>query len=63
MMSRRPYVIRPQAAQWGKEVTIPPDSKFKVGDKVIVLADGFVVVVPPDAQVDEEALKAAIKLR
>ena len=60
MFYRRPYLIR-RAAQRGKEITLPPDGPFKPGEKVIAIYDGFILLVPKGAIVDEELLVKAIK--
>jgi len=62
MIYKRPYIIRKATAYGGKEVTIPPFSPMQPGDEVIVLCDGFTLVVPEGAEVDEGLLRRAIKL-
>jgi hypothetical protein len=63
MLMRRPYVIRKQTPNSGKEVSVPPYCPMEPGDKVIVLSDGFLGVVPEDAKVDEAMLRQAIRLQ
>jgi hypothetical protein len=58
---RRPYRVR-KAARWGKEITIAPDAKLEPGDEVVQWYDGFVLIVPQGARVDEEILRRAIRL-
>ena len=62
MILKRPYIIRKSTSTYGKEVTIPTDCPLEPGDKVIVLSDGFLLVIPESAEVDEKLLKEAIKL-
>jgi hypothetical protein len=57
---KRPYKIR-RAAQWGKEVTIAPEATLRPGDDVVQFFDGFVLIVPRGAKVDESLLRQAIK--
>jgi hypothetical protein len=59
-MYSRPYVVRKATTQGGKEVTVPPFSQLEPGDKVVVLCNGFMLVLPEGATVDEELLKQAI---
>lgn len=63
MIYKRPYIIRKATVAGGKEVTVPPFSPMQPGDQVVVLCDGFMVVVPKDAEVDEKLLKKAIQLK
>ena len=63
MIYRRPYVIRKATTGEGKEVTVPPFSNLEPGDKVVVLCNGFLLVVPEGTDVDEELLQRAIKLK
>ncbi|MBA7689442.1 hypothetical protein ES703_97949 [subsurface metagenome] len=63
MILRRPYIIRRATSISGKEVTVPGDCPLEPGDKVVVLSDGFMVVVPEGSEVDEGLLKRSIKLR
>ena len=56
---KKPATIR-RAAQRGKEITVPPETPFEVGDKVTQLYDGFLLVVPRGIKVDEELLRQAI---
>jgi hypothetical protein len=58
---RRPYHVR-KAARWGKEITIAPEAKMQPGDEVVQWYDGFVLIVPLGAKVDEEILRRAIGL-
>jgi len=58
---RRPYRVR-RAARWGKEITIAPGAKLEPGDEVVQWYDGFVLIVPQGAMVDEKILRRAIKL-
>jgi hypothetical protein len=58
---RRPYRVR-KAARWGKEITIAPEAKMQPGDEVVQWYDGFVLIVPLWAKVDEEILRRAIGL-
>ncbi len=58
---RRPYRVR-KAARWGKEITIAAEAKMQPGDEVVEWYDGFVLIVPQGARVDEEILRRAIDL-
>ncbi len=57
---KRPYRVR-RAALRGKEITLPPESSFRPGDDVIQFFDGFVLIVPKGAKVDEVLLSRAIQ--
>ena len=59
---KRRYKIRAQGYS-GRQVTLPPEVRFKKGECVTLLHDGFVVIVPAGTPVDEELLKQSIKLR
>lgn len=61
MMMRRPSVIRKAVSVSGKEVTIPSDCALKVRQKVGVIPDSFVLVVPEDTVVNEEALGSLVE--
>ena len=63
MMLKRPYIIRKATSISGKEVTVPSDCQLEPGDKVIVLSDYFLLVVPDGAEVNEKLLRQSIKLR
>lgn len=63
MIYKRPYVIRKSTAWGGKQVTVPPFCPMQPGDQVIALCDGFLLVIPEGAEVDEELLKRSIKLK
>ena len=63
MIYKRPYKVRKSTAWGGKEVTIPPFSPMQPGDEVIVLCDGFMLVIPEGAEVDEQKLLESIRLR
>lgn len=52
-----------RAAVWGKEVTIAPEAPFSPGDEVVQFFDGFVLIVPRGAKVDEALLSRAIQTR
>ena len=56
---KKPAKIR-KAAQRGMEITIPPETPFEAGDEVTQLYDGFVLIVPRGAKVDEKQLRQAI---
>ena len=56
---KKPAKIR-KAAQRGMEITIPPETPFEAGDEVTQLYDGFVLIVPRGAKVNEELLREAI---
>jgi len=58
---KKPAKVR-RAAQRGMEITIPPETPFEAGDEVTQLYDGFLLVVPRGAKVDEELLKQAIAI-
>lgn len=57
---RRPYRVR-KAALRGKEITIAPEAKMQPGDEVIQWYDGFVLIVPQGAKVNEKILRRAIE--
>lgn len=59
---KRPYRVR-KAANWGKESTIAPEAKMQAGDEVVQWYDGFILIVPLGAKVNEEMLRRAIDLR
>jgi hypothetical protein len=59
-MYSRPYIVRKATTQGGKEVTVPPFSQLEPGDKVVVLCNGFMLVLPEGATVNEKLLKQAI---
>jgi hypothetical protein len=61
MLYRRPYKVR-RAAQGGKEITIAPSVPMRAGEEVVQFFDGFVLVVPRGAVVDEGMLLRAIRL-
>ena len=52
---KRPYRVR-KAAKWGKEITIAPEAKMQPGDEVVQWYDGFILIVPQGAKVNEEIL-------
>ncbi len=56
---KRPYRIR-RATLSGKEVTVPPEAKLQAGDEVTVYYDGFVLVVPRGATVNEDLLRQSV---
>ena len=56
---KRPYRVR-KAALRGKEITIAPDAKMQPGDEVVQWYDGFVLIVPLVAKVNEKILRRAI---
>ena len=56
---KKPARIR-KAARGGKEVTIPPETKFVVGEEVIEFYNDSVLIVPKWIEVDEELLRQAI---
>ena len=58
---KRPYRVR-KAALRGKEITIAPEAKMQPGDEVVQWYDGFVLIVPYGAKVNEEMLRRAINL-
>ncbi len=61
MLLRRPYRIR--AASPGRpsmEVTVPMDSDFHIGQRVVVMSNGFLLVVPHGVQVNEAALEVLL---
>ena len=58
---KQPSKIR-KISQRGKGITIPPKAEFYPGDEVIQFYDGFVLIVPKGAVVDEEILRRAIKV-
>lgn len=58
---KRPYRVR-KAAQRGKEITIAPEAKIQVGDDVVQWFDGFILIVPTNAKVDEQLLRRAITI-
>lgn len=58
---RRPYRVR-KAAKWGKEITIAPEAKMQPGDEVVQWYDGFSLIVPRGAKVNEEILRQAVEL-
>ena len=60
-MFKRPYRVR-KAAKWGKEIAIAPEASVQPGDEVVQWFDGFVLIVPRGARVDEEMLRRAINL-
>ena|GEM_PF-6281127 len=61
---RRTYRLRKATPKWGMEVTLPPElaaqQVMKPGDTVDLLYDGFVLIVPQGARVDEEFLRRAV---
>ena len=59
---RRKYRIR-RAALHGKEITIPPDASLELGERVLQIYDGFLLIVPTGSKVDEHLLRRAIKVR
>lgn len=63
MIYKRPYIIRKATIAGGKEVTVPPFCPMQPGDQVVALCDGFMLVVPEGAQVDEQKLLQAIRLK
>jgi len=63
MILRRPYIIRRATSISGKEVTVPKDCPMEPGDRVIVLSDGFMLVIPEGAEVDEKMLRESIQLK
>lgn len=58
---KRPYRVR-KAALRGKEITIAPEAKMQPGDQVVQWYDGFVLIVPRGAKVNEKMLRRAIDL-
>ena len=56
---KRPYRVR-RATLRGKEVTIPPEAQLQPGEEVTVYYDGFILVVPRGAKVDEELLRRSM---
>ncbi len=56
---KRPYRIR-RATLSGKEVTVPPEARLQPGDEVTVYYDGFLLVVPKGAKVDEDLLRQSV---
>jgi len=58
---RKPGKIR-KAAQRGKEITIPPEATLNVGDEVLLLSNGFVLIVPKGSKVNEKLLERAIQI-
>ncbi len=58
---KKPTKIR-RAAQRGKEITIPPEADLQVGDEVLLLSNGFVLIVPKGTKVDEALLERAIQI-
>lgn len=59
---KRRYKVRAQGMT-GRQVTLPPQVKFRKGDEVTLLHDGWVVIVPAGTPVNEELLKKAIQLK
>ena len=63
---RKEYKVRPSTTGRGLEVTLPSslkdDGVLKVGDKVSILFDSFVVISPPGETLNPEKLANAIEL-
>ena len=57
----RPAKIR-KISQRGKGITIPPEASLQPGDEVLLLSDGFVLIVPKGTKVDRELLEKAIQI-
>ena len=61
-MIERKYKVRPswkgEKGEKGKEVTLHPDwceyNKIVTGDEITVLADGVMVLLPPDTTEEKE---------
>ena len=56
---KRRYKVRSQGYR-GLQVTLPPEVSFQKGEKVTLIHDGFVLIVPAGTQVDEQAIQEAI---
>ena len=62
-MIKRKYKVRPswkgEAGEKGKEVTLHPDwceyNGIHVGDRVTVIANGIMVILPPNVTKEAEA--------
>ena len=62
-MLERKYKVRPswkgEKGEKGKEVTLHPDwceyNKIVTGDKITVIADGVMVILPPNTTEEKEA--------
>ena len=61
ILYRKPSRIR-KAAQRGKEITIPPEADLQIGDEVLLLSNGFVLIVPKGSKVNEKLLERAIQV-
>jgi hypothetical protein len=62
MLYRRPYKIRKANSRDNtREVTVPRDASFKTGQKVVVLSNGYMLVVAEGTVVNEALLEKAIR--
>jgi len=59
---KRRYKVRAQGYR-GLQVTLPPEVSFQRGEKVTLIHDGFVLIVPAGMTVDEQMIQDAIKPR
>ncbi len=57
---KRPGVVRTMGV--GKQVTVPVNCNLESGDKVNIIYDGFMLIVPIGATVNETKLVEAIGL-
>jgi len=58
----KPGKIRSSSPNSGKEISIPPDSSFVVGDEIDQYYGNIVLVVPKGTTVDQQMVLSAIKL-
>lgn len=62
MNYRRPYVIRASSAGAPyKSVSIPKDCSLLIGQKVRLISNDFVLVIPEDMEINESALENLVK--
>ena len=62
-MIKRKYIVRPswkgKEGEKGREITLHPDwceyNKIELGDKITVIADGVMVLLPPNISEEKEA--------
>ncbi len=59
---RRRYKVRSQSEKY-KQITLPPECYFEPGQRVTVIHDGWVVIVPMGTAVDEQMIDRAIGLK
>lgn len=63
MRYRRPYIVRSSTPGTPyKQVPVPPDCPLQLGEKVVVISNGYMLVIPEGAIVDEVLLDKAIRL-